>query len=197
MTKNIPVDSKLYSQVKSEAKQKFKKWPSAYASGWLVNTYKKRFEKKHGSRKSPYKIKKSSRKSSRKTSKKDSNKLSRWYDEEWVNVCEKDSKGNYKPCGRKKSNAKKYPYCRPFKRITSKTPKTVGELTRAERKRMCSKKRKTSPYKTKKPTRVYVSSLKRKSSTRKNTRKNGGKKPRKYICKKSEFMNYLFDNFQK
>jgi hypothetical protein len=38
-----PKNQKLYSQVKSEAKAKFKDdYPSAYASAWIVRTYKKR-----------------------------------------------------------------------------------------------------------------------------------------------------------
>ena len=38
----IPTNSALYSRVKSEAKRKFKVYPSAYANAWLVKTYKKR-----------------------------------------------------------------------------------------------------------------------------------------------------------
>jgi len=37
-----PKNPKLYSRVKSEAKKKFKVYPSAYANAWLVRTYKKR-----------------------------------------------------------------------------------------------------------------------------------------------------------
>ena len=37
-----PKNPKLYSRVKSEAKKKFKTYPSAYANAWLVRTYKKR-----------------------------------------------------------------------------------------------------------------------------------------------------------
>ena len=37
-----PANPKLYSRVKSEAKSKFKVYPSAYANSWLVRTYKKR-----------------------------------------------------------------------------------------------------------------------------------------------------------
>ena len=37
-----PKNNALYNRVKSEAKRKFKVWPSAYASAWLVKTYKKR-----------------------------------------------------------------------------------------------------------------------------------------------------------
>lgn len=37
-----PLDPELYEQVKREAKRRFKVWPSAYASGWLVKTYRER-----------------------------------------------------------------------------------------------------------------------------------------------------------
>ena len=39
---NIPVNKALYSRVKSEAKRKFKVYPSAYDNAWLVREYKKR-----------------------------------------------------------------------------------------------------------------------------------------------------------
>lgn len=38
----VPTNKKLYARVKSEAKRKFKVYPSAYANGWLVKTYKSR-----------------------------------------------------------------------------------------------------------------------------------------------------------
>jgi hypothetical protein len=37
-----PKNKALYARVKAEAKRKFKKWPSAYGSSWLVKTYKSR-----------------------------------------------------------------------------------------------------------------------------------------------------------
>jgi hypothetical protein len=37
-----PSNPSLYSKVKSEAKRKFKVYPSAYANAWLVKTYKSR-----------------------------------------------------------------------------------------------------------------------------------------------------------
>ena len=40
--KAIHTNKALYSRVKSEAKRKFKVYPSAYANAWLVRTYKKR-----------------------------------------------------------------------------------------------------------------------------------------------------------
>lgn len=39
---NVPTNKALYSRVKSEAKRKFDRWPSAYGSAWLVREYKKR-----------------------------------------------------------------------------------------------------------------------------------------------------------
>jgi hypothetical protein len=39
---NVPTNPGLYSRVKSEAKSKFDRWPSAYGSAWLVKTYKSR-----------------------------------------------------------------------------------------------------------------------------------------------------------
>lgn len=38
----VPTNKRLYSQVKAEAKRKFRVYPSAYANGWLVKTYKAR-----------------------------------------------------------------------------------------------------------------------------------------------------------
>jgi len=37
----VPTNKKLYSQIKSRIKKKYKVWPSAYASGALVKAYKK------------------------------------------------------------------------------------------------------------------------------------------------------------
>ena len=37
-----PTNPSLYARVKSEAKQKFDRWPSAYGSAWLVKEYKRR-----------------------------------------------------------------------------------------------------------------------------------------------------------
>ena len=36
----VPTNKKLYARVKAQAKRKFKVYPSAYANGWLVKTYK-------------------------------------------------------------------------------------------------------------------------------------------------------------
>jgi|TARA_R100001369_G_scaffold37572_1_gene62971 hypothetical protein len=66
--------------------------------------------------------------------------LKRWFKEEWVDV------RTGKPCGRKKGEKRGTPYCRPKKRVSSKTPKTSGEMTAAEKKsRIAQKKRLGQP----------------------------------------------------
>ena len=39
---NKPTNPRLYARVKAQARQKFDKYPSAYANAWLVREYKKR-----------------------------------------------------------------------------------------------------------------------------------------------------------
>ena len=79
--------------------------------------------------------------------------LKRWFKEEWTDV------RTGKPCGRQKGEKRGTPYCRPKKRVSSKTPKTASEMTAAEKKsRIAQKKRIGQPAG--KPRRVE--SLKRK-----------------------------------
>ena len=88
---------------------------------------------------------KSRRKSKSRKSKSRSGGLTRWFEEKWVNVCKKRN-GKYVSCGRKKASGKKYPYCRPLKRVNSRTPMTVGEMIKkhgkSKIKKMCKKKSK-------------------------------------------------------
>ena len=65
--------------------------------------------------------------------------LTRWFKENWVDV------KTGKPCGRKKGEKRGYPACRPSTRVSSKTPKTVGEMTKSEKERF--KREKTSSKK--------------------------------------------------
>ena len=142
---NTPKNTKLYNKVKAEAKKKFKVWPSAYASGWLVKEYKRRG--------GTYSGKKSSSKG-----------ISRWYKEKWINVCKLPKKVS---CGRSKLSAtwkKNYPYCRPSKRITASTPKLASELSKKEIQSRCKRKRK-SPMK-----RITSKRSKRKSKRSKSKR---------------------------
>ena len=72
--------------------------------------------------------------------KKSSNSLKTWFSQNngkgWV-----DCKTG-KPCGRKKGEKRATPYCRPSKRVSSKTPKTRSEMTASEkRSRVAQKKR--------------------------------------------------------
>ena len=53
--------------------------------------------------------------------------LKRWFKEKWVAV------RTGKPCGRKKGDGRGVPYCRPSKRISSKTVKTAGEMSASEK----------------------------------------------------------------
>lgn len=113
------VDPLLYYKTREKVKKRVKTWPSAYASGQVVSEYKKAGGSYKG--------------------KKGEKDLSRWYEEHWVNVCEKSKSGKYLDCS--SSESKKYPYCRPSVRVNSSTPKTVGEIGKKKIKEMCKKKK--------------------------------------------------------
>jgi len=155
----IPSNPKLYERVKAAAKRKFKVWPSAYASAWLVKEYKRR-----GGR---YRGKKS----------KKSLGLQRWFDEKWINVCKLPKKVR---CGRPKTTLsswkKNYPYCRPSKRVTKSTPTTASQLSPAQIKRRCKQKRR-SPLKKVSP--------KRKSKRRSPRRRSKRRSPRRRSKRRS------------
>ena len=66
--------------------------------------------------------------------------LKRWFKEKWIDV------RTGKPCGRRKGDGRGVPYCRPSKRISSKTPKTSGEMSSSEKaKKIAEKKRLGQP----------------------------------------------------
>tara|TARA_X000001388_G_scaffold75433_2_gene70245 strand:- start:414 stop:686 length:273 start_codon:yes stop_codon:yes gene_type:complete len=66
--------------------------------------------------------------------------LKRWFKEEWKDV------RSGKPCGRQKGEKRGTPYCRPSKRVSSKTPKTASEITPSQkRSRIAQKKRLGQP----------------------------------------------------
>ena len=79
--------------------------------------------------------------------------LKRWFKEDW-----KDVKTG-KACGRKKGDGRATPYCRPTKKVSSKTPMTAAE----KKSRIAQKKRLGQPAG--KPRRV--ASLRKKKTTRK------------------------------
>jgi len=53
--------------------------------------------------------------------------LRRWFKEEWKDV------RTGKACGRSEGEKRGTPYCRPTKRVSSKTPKTASEMTASEK----------------------------------------------------------------
>lgn len=175
-------DPDLYIRARNKVKKRVNVWPSAYASGQVQTEYKRMGGRYKGSRK-----KKSNK-----------NKLQRWYDEVWVNVCEpkrgatkkqlkEEPEKYYKKCGRKtkrissKKFYKKYPYCRPAIRVTSKTPKTVGELTKKEIKKRCSMKRK-NPREILTPSKIKGSRKKKRNrrSKKKKKKRKTRRKGKKY-----------------
>ena len=66
--------------------------------------------------------------------------LKRWFKEDWKDV------RTGKECGRQEGEKRGTPYCRPSKRVSSKTPKTSSEMTKTEKsKRIAQKKRLGQP----------------------------------------------------
>jgi len=116
----VPKNKSLYKKVIRDAKKKFKSPSGVYRSAWIVREYLKRGGKYD-------------------TSKKPSSKtgLKRWFKEGWVDISTKD----HLSCGRPTGSKRGYPVCRPSRRITSKTPKTVKELSYRERRRAISQKK--------------------------------------------------------
>ena len=115
MGKSQPIDLALYNRLKAKVKKRVKRWPSAYASGQLVRLYKRA----GGRYRTVSKF----------------GDLKRWFEERWTDVC------TGKPCGRKKGENRKYPYCRPTRRINGSTPRTRQQMSSTQIKRMCAKKR--------------------------------------------------------
>lgn len=66
--------------------------------------------------------------------------LKRWFKEDWKDV------RTGKKCGRSKGEKRGVPYCRPSKRVSSKTPKTTKEMSSKEKSsRVAQKKRLGQP----------------------------------------------------
>ena len=140
--------AKLCKRGYCTAKSKFKVYPSAYANGYASQVCAGTKPDFNGKKKKDYAGKKKSSKSD----------LSRWYKEDWVDVCTKDKKGNYAECGRSVAQLKKkdYPYCRPLHKLPGTTVKTADQLTEKQRKKMCKKKKSIKPGVDGAPTRVYL-----------------------------------------
>ena len=103
-----PADPKLYNKVKARAKNKFERYPSIYASSWIVREYKKLGGKYKGGKKSS-----------------PNTGITRWYREEWIQVIPFLEKNQKIECG---SNNKDGKACRPLVRRGRDTPITIKEL---------------------------------------------------------------------
>lgn len=112
------INKKLYASIKEKIKRSIKgrRW-GAYDSGRLVREYKSQGGKYSGG--------------------KGKTDLGRWYKEKWVDAC---AWPKVKACGRKTKES--IAYCRPSKKVDSKTPKLVQNLTKAQIKSRCDRKKK-------------------------------------------------------
>jgi hypothetical protein len=116
--------------------------------------------------------------------------LGRWFAEEWIDVCQLPK---IVKCGRDKAKWKNYPYCRPRKRINKSTPKTAGELSKAEIKKRCSnptrrvlpKRKSKSRRKSKRRKSPKRKSKSRRKSKRRKSPKRKSKSRRKSKRRKS------------
>lgn len=120
---------RLCPRGRKTAEKKFMVYPSAYANGYAVQVCKGMKPDYNGEYRNDYM-----------SNKPKSTNLGRWYQEEWVDVC-----NHMAPCGRKRASVRNYPYCRPLHKLPGTKVKTVSELTPAELKKRCQKKRK-SPF---------------------------------------------------
>jgi hypothetical protein len=62
--------------------------------------------------------------------------LRRWFKEEWKDV------RSGKPCGRQQGEERGTPYCRPSKRVSSRTPVTASEMSESQKRSRISEKKK-------------------------------------------------------
>lgn len=62
--------------------------------------------------------------------------LRRWFKEEWKDV------RSGKPCGRQEGEKRGTPYCRPSKRVSSRTPVTASEMSPSQKRSRISQKKK-------------------------------------------------------
>lgn len=114
------LDEDLHQTVVAEAKRKFDVWPSAYASGWVVQTYKARGGRFAGDTKGSR------------------TGLTKWFGESWVDLSrpirEDGEVVGYEPCGRKQSgDPADYPKCRPKREAMRMTPAEVRDAIKRKR----------------------------------------------------------------
>jgi len=96
----------LYKKVKKDAKQKFKRFPSLYASSWITSEYIKRGGKYNNNKTSGQK---------------------QWYKEKWIQIMPYLEKNKIIKCGDDNKDTKA---CRPLIRVNKSTPPTIGEIVK-------------------------------------------------------------------
>ena len=116
--------SSLCARFGSKARAKFERYPSVYASAWIVREYKKR--------------------GGEYINKKEQKGTSRWFREQWIQVVPFLKTGKKIQCGAKTRDTTKT--CRPLIRVTKETPMTIPELLKIHSKSklisLANKKRK-------------------------------------------------------
>lgn len=111
--KRVPTDAALYAACKRDAKRRFRSWPSARASQWLVAEYGRRGGRYRGGS--------------------SSGNLSRWQREAWKNLCAP----GLPACG----SGGRTQVCRPSKKVSRATPKPLArEVPVATRRKLCAAK---------------------------------------------------------
>jgi hypothetical protein len=111
-----PTDPALYSRIQRSVRESVKRWPSAYASGLVVQRYKAAGGEYEGRTRRE-------------------GGLAKWFAEKWVDVCDP----SLPPCGRATSGMsereyrKKYPKCRPLA--------VAKKMSAPERAAACARKR--------------------------------------------------------
>lgn len=116
-----PTNQKLYNRIKANVKTTVSRWPSAYASAMLVKKYKNAMKGK-----GPAYIQNSGE---------NGGGLRRWFKEKWIDI------KTGKQCGSVKTR-RYYPACRPSKRVSTRTPKTLSEMSGPQIKRAIKRKQK-------------------------------------------------------
>ena len=118
-------DKELHSRAVSAAKSKFKVWPSAYASGYVVQQYKQMYKKKHGSLSGAFKSDEQEL---------HADDLDQWFKEKWVRI---GANGEILgPCGAREEKEGK-PKCLPQAKAQA--------MSKEERQTIVARKRKADP----------------------------------------------------
>jgi phage-related protein (TIGR01555 family) len=114
-------DKELHSRAVSAAKAKFKVWPSAYASGYVVQQYKQMYKKKHGSLSGAFKSDQGDL---------HADDLDKWFKEKWVRI---GANGEILgPCGAREEKEGK-PKCLPQAKAQAMSKEERQTIVRRKR----------------------------------------------------------------